>query len=1303
MFRAPFMKRRLLLAPLLLAAAAAAAGPSFDPLASRVTGSALRDASAGDGVQLVLDARDRRGTRLPDQGGALPAQPTAYLRGPIDSVGNQRQTFAFAKNNATNTLETRYAVTRAGQYVVTVRANGMHIDPTPTFVRVFPGPPDLTRSEVAYVQDGEAGRTASFTVSLQDQYGNAVARGMSAYAPASARGPSLRFEGTRIEGLDLYDGCTTMSPGCHEVIPLGASLRCFPQNGRIRCDYEAHRSGSYRVLFVINTMLLETQPRFAVNPGPISEHGSTLGGASRAGSRAGQELLFNVDLRDEFGNDPDPTDARNFLPNVWMGGTVTNRHADDAHLAFNCTQSNATEFRFECTSYTERAGTLELGVYINGKPMADSPYQIYIAPAITSAGAGHTEVQELCSGLVGSVVGAENRFRLIPRDRFGNRQVGPPDPFRIVAARCEGFDDTRPTNASTQCTGRLSLQEYAMLDYRFSRERLDGAFTVKYKFNELGWHALTISLLNEVVADADALLVRVVERAGRVSVPHSTFEEWAERTVAGRDTEVIVQARDENCWPVRSGGLRLALSAEPMEGVTISKADDRGDGTYVMRWSSVRVGAYNLSAHDTDGRAVATAPPSTARYLSTMPQTSVVADAVHPSSSRWILDRGRYTAAGITAVVAGEHVYALLIANDRFGNNARDLFVRANGTGTVLIRGRPARSPGAVVIEAAAKRVVHFPSTLNWNMTKQLSLGVLYSFTVARSGTYAFTLFLHDGSEVPHSANVPANLEVVPGALDANASGFDPTDRDLLGNPSVNGTADAMLRDAHGNRIRACPACLCEAAVFDANASACGDASTDVTLNATAPSASCTLVEDGTREGIIARVAFALDGGGAECRPFRIRTAITTAQGVTRELGAKDLGIIVRRELSPPPPPSPPTLPPPLPPKPPPSPFSPLPILLRFSPPPLYPSAPPPSPLSPPASPNAPLLHFTADEPRSTGGNTNAMLGIIVAVLATCGVCTIAGTAGIILQSRRSAWNLAKTAADVESGLIATPWSALESSKELEARALLSPEKGQRPSRDKVEKAAQEILQAQLRPSIPMEPRTPLARPRGARVGVRLPPMAGTDLPARTDTARAGVRLPPMEDGPRRPLDSAAELQSHGGRGARDDWRHAVLQVAFDVYRGTLGTASSLRKDLYSKGKDAAMSAYAIAAPILPYGVMSTPPRLKPPATAMPSSPSTRDSVRSILGSPRILPSPERRVQTAPVEPGPALAEAVLVPLPGTAPPELEARRLLARYDGTGADEGEGSNRAPPEFLLPAELQQALASVGFGDDGWPNT
>jgi len=1340
----------------------------FSPLASRVAGTGLSDTSAGNPLQMWITPKDSRGNALEDASKALPTQPTLYLRGPM-GYGNTRQTFAFQHNPSANFLEVKYNVTKAGQYIAIVKAGGVQIDPTPSFVRVYPGPPDLKMSTVSNVPETQTGRTGVFSVMLKDIYGNdAAGDEVNVNNPftSSSLAPSLSFSGTRLEGLDLRNGCTSYTPGCHEVIHIGQYLRCKPSYGRVQCDFEVHKSGAYRVYFLINSMLLTTQPDFVVKPGPISHVGSVLGGPSRSGSTAGKPLQFDLKLRDEFGNMPDADDPRNWLPDVWMGGLIegTNAVFDDT-VTFNCTQLNNT-FTVECRSYTERAGSLQLGVYLNGFKQPASPYRIAVAPGPTSA--AHSELFELCSGLKGSVAGEKNTFELIPRDRFGNRQAARRDPFRISVARC-GIDGDAPPTNETVCEGEVDLDEYAMLDFH-----PDGTFIAKYMLKTLGWHRLDIRLQGDAVAGSPAF-VRIVESAGPVSIEHSIIESWSEKTSAGQRAQLVVQARDSNCWSVKTGGLGLSLMTAPSMGVAVQPVEDRGDGTYVLSWSSRLVGTYNLTVGDSATRTrLVGSLPKMAKKTS-MPQTLVVAEAPDPKVSLWMLQGHRsFTADANSGGASNDFkvadiIYALYIPRDRYGNNARSLLgPRDNSTSSARMTAEPRGAEGSIV-HVPATKVAHDPRSLDPRIYAKLPQGVLLSFNLTRSGTFELSMFVGD-ARVPFESEQPATVNILPGEIDRNVSDFlqSRVEHVLEANVSrASGNATLVFRDKYRNRIDskyACPVnapCTCAAKAKAYSAPETGrsldaPSSNDTTLtsanttnNATQPTSSppppppppspppspllsallnCSLAKDASAQ-LVAIVQYSnLEIGSSDSKQYEISVDVTwtdvdgKSHGPISMAPELPLTIALRREYSPPPPAQPPSLPPPPPPQPPLPPFAPLAVLLRFSP-------PPPTPALPSSSSDDAELNSLSDlslsnvppSGDSSKNDESTALYAFIAVTATLAACSAVGTFAVVRYRRR---RLNETSTD-ETGTENTAEYDHDGqlARKLESQHLLSTDATAiaRPSRETAEKAARDILHAQSEmrhadsayspdddkqlppPWNPMRAKlAPLARGSRmpARAGVRLPPMEhGMDsVGQRDDTPSAFVHQNVGPD--RRPLDSANDMPRMR-RSALDDWRRASLSVAFDVYRGTMGTASSLRQEVYNKGKEAVRDAWNIAAPLLmPGGVFSTPPRPKTSAKVMPSPPSTRGSVRSRLGTPRILSlSPSkangelRRINTAPVEPTwPGLVQQEFEILPGTAPPLLETHTILEAHGGGTPEEEESEGKSTPATLS-AALSQALDGV----------
>ena len=820
-------------------------------------------------------------------------------------------------------------------------------------------------------------------------------------------------------------------------------------------------------------------------------------------------------------------------------------------------------------------------------------------------------------------------------------------------------------------------------------------------------------------------------------------------------------------------------------GVAVQPVEDRGDGTYVLSWSSRLVGTYNLTVGDSATRTrLVGSLPKMAKKTS-MPQTLVVAEAPDPKVSLWMLQGHQsFTADANSGGASNDFkvadiIYALYIPRDRYGNNARSLLgPRDNSTSSARMTAEPRGAEGSIV-HVPATKVAHDPRSLDPRIYAKLPQGVLLSFNLTRSGTFELSMFVCD-ARVPFESEQPATVNIVPGEIDHNVSDFlqSRVEHVLEANVSrASGNATLVFRDKYRNRIDskyACPVnapCTCAAKAKAYSAPETGrsldaPSSNDTTLtsanttnNATQPTSSppppppppppptppppppspppspslstllnCSLATDASAQ-LVAIVQYSnLEIGSSDSKQYEISVDVTwtdvdgKSHGPISMAPELPLTIALRREYSPPPPAQPPSLPPPPPPQPPLPPFAPLAVLLRFSP-------PPPTPALPSSSSDDAELNSLSDlslsnVPSSGDSSKNdesTALYAFIAVTATLAACSAVGTFAVVRYRRR---RLNETSTD-ETGTENTAEYDHDGqlARKLESQHLLSTDATAiaRPSRETAEKAARDILHAQSEmrhadsayspdddkqlppPWNPMRAKlAPLARGSRmpARAGVRLPPMEhGMDsVGQRDDTPSAFVHQNVGPD--RRPLDSANEMPRMR-RSALDDWRRASLSVAFDVYRGTMGTASSLRQEVYNKGKEAVRDAWNIAAPLLmPGGVFSTPPRPKTSAKVMPSPPSTRGSVRSRLGTPRILSlSPSkangelRRINTAPMEPtGPGLVQQEFDILPGTAPPLLETHTILEAHGGGTPEEEESEGKSTPATLS-AALSQALDGV----------
>lgn len=168
-----------------------------------------------------------------------------------------------------------------------------------------------------------------------------------------------------------------------------------------------------------------TRPELALDIiAPTSARASLVAGKGVARALAGSPSTFLIFAKDAEGVAQAAGGDSFSVGLASGGGTVLNASVSDL--------GNGTYSVY----YTPTvAAVYRLDVTLNGVPVYDSPYRVYVFPGPTSP----PHCAGLGIGLVEATAGSPARFVLTPRDSFGNaRPLEPPDVFTVFVAKKDG-------------------------------------------------------------------------------------------------------------------------------------------------------------------------------------------------------------------------------------------------------------------------------------------------------------------------------------------------------------------------------------------------------------------------------------------------------------------------------------------------------------------------------------------------------------------------------------------------------------------------------------------------------------------------------------------------------------------------------------------------------------------------------------------------------------------------------------------------------------------------------------------------
>lgn len=304
------------------------------------------------------------------------------------------------------------------------------------------------------------------------------------------------------------------------------------------------------------------------------------------------------------------------------------------------------------------AGTLSIGVTLDGKHITSSPFSAQVAAGATAA-----QRSVLTGvGLRGTVVGRRVEFHLQAKDSFGNLKSSGGDPFRL-SLRC----------LTPSCGGSGALLAGATIN-----DIGDGTYTGSYMSSTEGTFSLEVTLRNDavgVVPSRSPFSVSISAAAGPISLRNTeALGLGLSEGRAGTPAEFTIIAADTLGIQLTEGG--NLFSAEVKQFLPADGVEPSGPG---FSLASRKSGTPNSIVDNQDGTYTVSFTANTAAYYSVM----VWGDAARTTAlaGSWPVKMRMYAAPTVasaclldpgqplpTVVPAGRIIKTGILAFDRYGN-----------------------------------------------------------------------------------------------------------------------------------------------------------------------------------------------------------------------------------------------------------------------------------------------------------------------------------------------------------------------------------------------------------------------------------------------------------------------------------------------------------------------------------------------------------------------------------------------------------------------------------------------------------
>ena len=333
----------------------------------------------------------------------------------VGDMASYRNDITLMSNND-GTYEVSYTVTFAAMYTLSIEQGGLQIKGSPFELSIVPGKllPSACTCQGGGFAGGMAGIPTTYTIVARDLFGNQLLEGGAQWT------------------VHVYTA---------KDLLLGAevsSIRPVPvdnNDGTYLVTYLSPETGPHRIMTYHMKNGLESEIKDFYNDGVIfmvddgySVPGQTVAfGSGIQGGRAGQELKFTTQIRNEVGlNRP-------------FGGISLNTGLTllSGDLQIQVETMDVNDGTYKSFYKTQKAGIYQLVIKMSTDHILGSPFVVTIFPAATSAQTSGIMFRSLVS-IVAEVV----TFQIISRDEFYNEQqydefVGP-DPYIAKLETADG-------------------------------------------------------------------------------------------------------------------------------------------------------------------------------------------------------------------------------------------------------------------------------------------------------------------------------------------------------------------------------------------------------------------------------------------------------------------------------------------------------------------------------------------------------------------------------------------------------------------------------------------------------------------------------------------------------------------------------------------------------------------------------------------------------------------------------------------------------------------------------------------------
>ena len=522
------------------------AGPVF-PLNTVVSGSGTQaKVTADDTLTLSATLRDALGNLA-----AGDATVVLEVTGPVGF--NQ----AFTKVGTA--YEISYSVKTAGNYTAVLKVNNVPLPPA--VIEVVAGavsfPDTVVQSAVPPYQ---AGKIASFGITLQDKNGNANPTGVGA------------------AGLFFFQSTVTTATG-EAFAARDVSMNLAPtargSAGMYTVTFVATKpAGVYTVQLVLNQLVVKQTTAVTILPGLVDVAKTKVDGSGLLGGKAGELLTFSVTPADIYGN-VRAADAVTALVTV----TLPDKTVKTIVPTLTAGTAGTT------VAYTSTdAGSVAIVVSVGGEK-TPTAYSGTISPGPVSA------TQSTITGLSSCVPNQKSTFTITSKDDFGNAITAGGAPF--LASLVQAADGTVTIAETPGKPGEYTVE------YTITKA---GTFNIKVELKTL------LGLLPVGGSPAGGLAVEVLDDGGQFSAPLSTAK-IVGTPRAGESATVSIAARTDKDIAMTTGGIKFVVKVNGalVEGLTT----DNQDGTYLYTFQVLLKGSFTVDVFaesDLPANRVATLP-----------------------------------------------------------------------------------------------------------------------------------------------------------------------------------------------------------------------------------------------------------------------------------------------------------------------------------------------------------------------------------------------------------------------------------------------------------------------------------------------------------------------------------------------------------------------------------------------------------------------------------------------------------------------------------------------------------------------